>query len=93
MSDAWYILTHLFHNFEVLPYEQLNLGMEKYDFLIALALIVFLKLVEGIREFRPAFADLRIQPVAIRWAVYYSLILGIAFLGKFDLQQFIYFQF
>jgi hypothetical protein len=33
------------------------------------------------------------RPLALRWAVYYSLLLGIIFWGVFEHTQFIYFQF
>ncbi len=63
------------------------------DFILSLAAIVVLQLVEtaqGERSIKELFGD---KPLAFRYAIYYALILAIFLFGEFNNRQFIYFQF
>jgi hypothetical protein len=35
----------------------------------------------------------RAQPLFMRWAVYYALLLALVVMGRWDFQQFVYMQF
>ncbi|MBT9584815.1 MBOAT family protein [bacterium] len=65
------------------------------DFWLSLLLIVGLLITDVLGEKRDEnFMEwLARRPVGERWTLYYLLLFGIAFLGKFASEQFIYFQF
>ena len=67
-------------------------GLPLWKFLLTLLLIPFLFLSDWMIEknFVPVFDR---QPVPVRWATYYALILAVLLLGVFETYQFIYFQF
>jgi D-alanyl-lipoteichoic acid acyltransferase DltB (MBOAT superfamily) len=68
-------------------------GVAAYGMALSLLGIAAL-LVVHLVERRGALADvLDTQPTAVRWGVYYAMILSIFLFGVFGQQQFIYFQF
>jgi alginate O-acetyltransferase complex protein AlgI len=99
ISDVFYIVTHLFTglgnvaHLKVSAKSLFNLGLDKYDFYIALISIGLMELVHMIErkgDMRHLFSG---KPVLLRWALYYILILFIIFFGAYKDQAFIYFQF
>lgn len=103
ISDAGYILTHLFSGLKTLPadlfsmpFVKLNilLGRDKFDFIAALCGIAFLIVTHLLQRKESGRALLGRQNVYVRWAFYYAIICSILFLGAYnESQQFIYFQF
>lgn len=70
-----------------------NLGISSKGFLLSISLIVFLEAVHYLQTKINITTLFLRQPVFVRWAVYYGVILAIIFLGVFENRQFIYFQF
>lgn len=99
MHDAFYIITHLIptHNLSANGIEDMkhifDLGLNKAELSIAL-FGIFIMLLYELRQ-RQAYITVALlnKPWQLRWMLYTILFLLIFFLGKFDNQQFIYFQF
>ncbi|MEI8197858.1 MAG: MBOAT family O-acyltransferase, partial [Phycisphaerae bacterium] len=64
-----------------------------FGLVFPLATIVFLMVIEMLRERRPHLVAVGRYPTWAKWAVYEILLLSIIFLGTSNAQQFIYFQF
>lgn len=96
LTDALYILTHLFVGWRNLleGLEQLPFWNElKFEFitgLVSIGVLIGVELLERKGSF-PSF--LNAKPAWIRWPVYYFLLLSVLLFGEFGLKQFIYFQF
>ena len=99
ISDAFYIVTHLFvglgslSHIKVSANNLFSLGLGRFDFYIVLVSIGLMELVHGIErkgDVRHLFSG---KPILLRWTFYYLLILFIIFFGAYDDQAFIYFQF
>lgn len=94
LSDATYIVSHLFTNIElkVSLYGTMPGGL--YEFSIALFAILLMELVHWLQmtkgSVRRVFSN---QPIWVRWSAYYVLVLAIIIFGNFGLEEFIYFQF
>lgn len=73
----------------------LLVGLSRPEFLIAIAAIVFLLIVEILLEKKdePVYRLLSGRPVWIRWAVYYLVIFSILLFGIYEQQVFIYGRF
>ncbi len=103
ITDAGYILTHLFSGVNRLPVDlfsmpflKLNilLGRDKFDFIIAVSAIAFLLVTHLLQRKESGRALLGRQNVYVRWAFYYAILCAILFLGAYnESQAFIYFQF
>jgi hypothetical protein len=94
ISDALYIIRHLFVNQEINAslFGLMPLGW--YDWLIALLAIITMEMVQyGQRKYSSLREVLRRQPVWLRWSVYYALIVVIFMFGKFGSGEFIYARF
>jgi len=57
------------------------------------SLIIFLFFVHVIERHKDIVSYVSSKPIVTRWFIYYCMAIGFLFLGNFDLQQFIYFQF
>lgn len=99
VSDAVYIVTHLFSgfgnisNFNYVRAAIGSCGLSSREFFVAVSSIFFMELVHLIQRhgsIRHMFSE---KPVWIRWGGYYALVLGIVFFGVFGANDFIYFQF
>lgn len=80
-------------DFSLAGLQQINVALGWGELGIALLSILFLEffhLVEAGTTLKKRFLA---SPRALRWAVYYSLALGIVLFGVFNHTQFIYFQF
>jgi alginate O-acetyltransferase complex protein AlgI len=104
VQQAWYISAHLFTGFGDLPQRLLGflssrghaglpLPGSKQGYAIAIALIMFLGLVQFVQRSCSARQRISQGPIWLRWTAYYGLVLAILLLGVFENRQFIYFQF
>lgn len=103
VSDAFYIVSHLFSGIGSWPQNLVNptflklnvmLGKDKFDFIVANLAIVFLLITHYLQRGRSGRTLLNSQNTAVRWAFYFAIVFSILFLGAFnESQQFIYFQF
>ncbi|MBU0758544.1 MAG: MBOAT family protein [Nanoarchaeota archaeon] len=91
LSDAWYILTHLFQGINF-NFSEIIIGVGWYEMKIAFGLIAFMECVHIMQEHMDIWDFLDKRPLILRWAVYIALILGILYLGQSS-GKFIYFQF
>lgn len=87
VSDAYYISTHLL----VGPWSLRDTGLTKA--LPALAGILIAGIIEIAQQREDKREILSRQPLVVRWAAYYALVLIICVYGRFGKEQFIYFQF
>ena len=63
------------------------------ELMFALAGVLFVYCADVFVELREKNQDIRHYPLGLRWIWYMVLLSGIAFLGVFEDQAFIYFQF
>jgi alginate O-acetyltransferase complex protein AlgI len=93
VTDAFYILTHLFSDL------QLNgvfskLAIAKFDLQIIIFSLLILLYTEGSSKNISMLNWLNTKPLYVRWSVYVSLGIAILLFGAYEQnQQFIYFQF
>jgi alginate O-acetyltransferase complex protein AlgI len=88
VSDAVYIITHLFDGVSGLF---ANVG--KREIAISFLLIAFLESIQAMQSKRSISQMVLNMPVAFRWAIYYAILLSIMVFGEYGSRQFIYFQF
>lgn len=101
LSDAYYIVGHLFTGFwGIFHLSSLKTMLPSYgvysplDTKVAIAAVLALFLVDFYqRDGRALWLNFSSQPFWLRWGVYYALVLAIIFFGVFSQTQFIYFQF
>ena len=80
LSDALYIMTHLFHGIRLTG---TGTGVGPYDLFIALLAILLLELVHVLQRQKGSLRQLiAIQPVWLRWTAYYGLTISILFLAS-----------
>jgi D-alanyl-lipoteichoic acid acyltransferase DltB (MBOAT superfamily) len=91
VGEAFYIATHLFTTFDVSSLYGLEGG--HYNLSFALILIAFLLGVQLLHTKKDIPRLFALQPVWLRWAVYYAFIFTILAFGQFGTVEFIYFQF
>lgn len=93
VSDAFYIITHLFKDFTAKGVFS-KLAVAKFDLQIIVLSLVILIVVEWLQRGVSLRNWLTIKPLYVRWSVYVSLGVAILLLGAYEQnQQFIYFQF
>jgi len=102
MSDAIYIITHLFTGIlgfftKLTDFNNLNSNLLLFQTPLQFAIVVFsLGLVELIQFIQYRGGTIKIlfeKPTLVRWGVYYFLVLSVIFFGTINLAQFIYSQF
>ena len=88
MSDALYVLSHLFDDLAGLS----RRGRFAFDGFILLFLLFmeFVHYVHRTRGLSNLFAD---RPALERWSLYYALVMITVLFGSYSQQRFIYFQF
>jgi alginate O-acetyltransferase complex protein AlgI len=94
ISDAAYILQHLFVNLGTGAslFDLMSVGW--YDWLIALLAILLMEAVHwGQRKNGSLRETIRRQPAWLRWSLYYGLVMVIFMFGKFGAGEFIYARF
>ncbi len=93
LSDALYIVSHLFTGWESLGIEAFYLGPLKFNLSIGVASIGILFLVHILQGEKSFSQWLSEKQIWVRWPAYYSMILAILLVGQFGSKEFIYFQF
>jgi alginate O-acetyltransferase complex protein AlgI len=94
LSDAIYIIGHLFVNLEMQfsLFDLLPGGV--YDWMIAILAILFMETVHIVqRKWGSLRQAVRLQPVWLRWSIYFGLVIVIFLFGKFESTEFIYARF
>lgn len=95
LSDAWYVVSHLFSGYGALldPAALAEMidswGLSPKDLLVAACAVAVLEGVQWLQA-HPVAAP---RPAWVRWSVYYALIFAILIFGVFAQSKFIYFQF
>ena len=94
ISEAFLIL----HQISLLEFStaellRINIELGWGEILIALASILFLEAVQIYQYLTNQELPFQNNRTSIRWAFYYTLVLGIVFYGVFNHTEFIYFQF
>ncbi|MBC8432935.1 MAG: MBOAT family protein [Desulfobacterales bacterium] len=104
VSDAFYIVTHLFDNlgYFILHINALgsgkeliggDLGLGKLELIVSAMLIISMEITHLIQRKRSIRELIAEKAIWIRWPAYYTIIFGTLLLGKYGVQDFIYFQF
>ena len=88
VKDAWYILTH----FPGTNFKDLKLVFSVTDFLQMAGVIIILNVINLLQERGSVREMLRKKPLALRWSLYYLLVMSIIGM-MYKTAQFIYFQF
>jgi hypothetical protein len=102
MSDAWYIVTHLFHDLgswgeleywrQTLSYR--SIGLDDGELRVAVVAIVALEIAQAVQSRGSVRAMLATRHWALRWTLYLLLVWVILAYGMYtQVQPFIYFQF
>ena len=94
LSDAVYIVRHLFVNTGIPPslFEIMPGGW--YEWMIALLALLLMEAVHWMQERHGSLRTvIQCQPVWLRWSAYYSLVMVIFMFGKFEATEFIYSRF
>lgn len=90
LTDAWYIVTHLFTDIEFTL--SFGVGFGKTAGIIVIFSIVFMEVVEFVHQQKGLI--LRQQPIIFRWSFYYVVVISILLFGElYSQSRFIYFQF
>ncbi|MDO8555066.1 MAG: MBOAT family O-acyltransferase [bacterium] len=90
ISDAFYIISHLFDKLSVFKGVAL---FGRYDFMVAISSVIFLLTVQSIQSRGQIRELLNNKSIFLRWFCYYLIFLGILFFAVDQGNQFIYFQF
>jgi D-alanyl-lipoteichoic acid acyltransferase DltB (MBOAT superfamily) len=94
LSDAIYIVGHLFVNQEIPSPLFQNIPGGRYEWLIALLALLLMEAVHWLQERNGSIRSvIRRQPVWLRWSAYYGLVIVIFMFGKFEASEFIYSRF
>lgn len=92
IGDALTVLQRVTQSAALLP-SLLWTRIQGPEILYSIALIGLLMGIEIIDERRPIWQRLESRPRAVRWAVYYAVIIVLLVLGRWQLQNFVYMQF
>ncbi|MGE3062076.1 MAG: MBOAT family protein [bacterium] len=102
ISDAIYVISNIPKNFMATFWEIATLnehalkkmGIERVDFVISIAVILFMESVHALQRHRGIRSMLKKKPLALRYVVYAAFIFGIIVFGTYiNSASFIYFQF
>lgn len=94
ISDAIYILQHLFVDLGTGASLSELMSLGGYDWLIAVLAILVMEAVHWVQRKNGGLRDvIRRQPVWLRWSLYYALVVVIFMFGKFGAGEFIYARF
>jgi hypothetical protein len=100
LSDAQYIVTHLFAGFS--SYRDLRtvelqfrgLGLRSTDLMLSLVVIAATLAYDLVDRHDALWQGMKARPIWVRWSLYYAVVLSILFLSDTGgAQNFIYFQF
>jgi hypothetical protein len=95
LSDAFYIISHLFTGWEGFCIEVLaplggTLKFKLMTGVVSIGVLLLVHLLKGEDRFSHWLSG---KPILLRWSVYYSMIVAILLFGHFGSKEFIYFQF
>jgi alginate O-acetyltransferase complex protein AlgI len=94
LAEAFYIVGHLFSNLGHRPMVLSLMPGGAYDWMIAVAAILLVEAAQLVPTRQGSLRQaLRLQPIWLRWSLYFGLVLVIFMLGKFEATQFIYARF
>ncbi len=94
LAEAFYIVGHLFSNLWTRPGILGLMPGRAYDWMIATAAILLVEAAQLVGTRQGSLRQaLRLQPIWLRWSLYFGLVLIIFMLGKFEATQFIYSRF
>lgn len=97
MSDAFYIATHLFANWDKFDSTQLYAGygtnFNRGDFYFGVACVLFLEVFYFLQRGKNLRFMLSDKPAWVRWGVSYCLLLTVLLFGDYGNKPFIYFAF
>ena len=107
LQSAWYIAGHMFGGFKDMAVnfladpsfgaasalKPLLMGQTKWEFLAAIAAIIFMEAVQYFERRGSVRTLLSGRPAPVRWGFYAVVVLAILNFGIVDRIQFIYFQF
>ena len=94
LSDAVYIIQHLFVNMEINASLFTLMPVGWYDWLVALLGILLMEVIHWVQRKNGSLREvIRRQPAWLRWSYYYALVLIIFMFGKFGAGEFIYARF
>ncbi|RKD21938.1 D-alanyl-lipoteichoic acid acyltransferase DltB, MBOAT superfamily [Caminicella sporogenes DSM 14501] len=102
IEEAFYIVQNIFVDVFFLNLNEtkqnlIHIGVDKFDFLLSILLILILEGIHVItRKQSTVVSNLEKRPIWIRWLIYYAIIFAIIVLGVYEVEeksQFIYFQF
>jgi alginate O-acetyltransferase complex protein AlgI len=69
------------------------LGLAKAELVLAFTLIMVMETIHLLQRRGSIRQFISQKPICIRWPVYYAATFGTLLLGKYGVQEFIYFQF
>jgi len=100
VDTAFYIAGHIFTGLpdllsNIIAHKPVleSMGVPKGSLFFSFLLIILLETVHYIQRKTDITAHFLAQPLYVRWAVYYTLVITMLLLGVFEDRQFIYFQF
>ena len=96
ISDAWYILTHMFCGLThglVVHNSYLGQSLSPNELIIAVLSIMIMEVIHLMQRHRKVRQFISEKPLCFRWSVYLFLSLWILYFGVFESRDFIYFQF
>lgn len=94
LSDAVYIVGHLFTDWRMQSsvFDLMPGGL--YDWMIAILAILLMEVVHIVQMKRGSLRQVAlVQPVWLRWSIYFALVLALFIFGKFGSTEFIYARF
>jgi hypothetical protein len=99
-SDAWYVFTHLFSgashwlDFGAVSIQFRGMGLKSTELIYAAAFVGVVIVYDWLDSRREIWELLRAQPLPLRWAVCYAVLILVLFFAPYNqAQNFIYFQF
>jgi D-alanyl-lipoteichoic acid acyltransferase DltB (MBOAT superfamily) len=92
IEDAITVFTRIFEGAGSL-WNTIAIRLSEPAIQFGFAMIILLMVIEIIDEKTEFWANLRIRPRVLRWAVYYALILLLVIGGSWELREFVYMQF
>jgi D-alanyl-lipoteichoic acid acyltransferase DltB (MBOAT superfamily) len=92
LGKGWPSLQEFFSTYYFM--ENICLGQKRREFILAIALIIFMEVVHYFQGKQSIRLSIACQPLWVRWSFYSIFVLAILYLGNFNnTPQFIYFQF
>ena len=94
LSEAIYIVGHLFVNWDIRPSLLHLMPGGAYDWMIVISAILLMETVHIVQMNRGSVREVtRLQPIWLRWSLYFGMVMLIFIFGKFGSTEFIYAKF